>query len=110
MTFTVCARLTPHFPRREWAEQVAVRDGRPFWNTPFLAVGLAFRTIETLYFLATNANGASGQRLPVRWSPEDAGRLVVLPRTLRFATSETATRFKERWKRRSVTESTQPLE
>jgi hypothetical protein len=35
----------------------AVRDGRPFWNTPFLAVGLAFRTekfaileVETLYF------------------------------------------------------------
>jgi hypothetical protein len=57
----LCARLTPRFPRREWAGQVAVRNGRPFLNTPFLAVGLAFRTekfaileIETLYFLATN--------------------------------------------------------
>jgi hypothetical protein len=53
--------LTPHFPRREWTGQVAVRDGRQFWNTPFLAVGLAFQTekfaileIETLYFLAIN--------------------------------------------------------
>jgi hypothetical protein len=54
--------LTPHFPRREWAGQAAVgKDGRPFCNTPFLAVGIAFRTekfaileIETHYFLATN--------------------------------------------------------
>jgi hypothetical protein len=70
----------------------------------------AILVIETLYFLATKANGASGQRLPMRWSPEDAGRLVVLPRTLRFATSETSARFKKRQKRRSATESTRPLE
>jgi len=54
-------KIDSTFPRREWTGQVAVRDGRPFWNTPFLAVGLAFRRekfaileIETLYFLATN--------------------------------------------------------
>src|ERR1700746_143112 len=50
-------KIDSTFPRREWGGQVAVRDGRPFWNTPFLAVGLAFRTekfaileIETLLF------------------------------------------------------------
>jgi len=72
--------LTPHFPRREWAGQVAVRDGRSFWNTPFLAVGLAFRTekfaileIETLYFLATNVERRFRVALAGAWKSRGSG-------------------------------------
>jgi len=72
--------LTPHSPRREWTGQVAVRDGRQFWNTPFLAVGLAFRTekfaileIETLYFLATNVERRFRAALAGAWKSRGSG-------------------------------------
>ena len=49
-------KIDSTFPQKGVGGQVAVRDGRSFWNTPFLAVGLAFRTekfaileIETLF-------------------------------------------------------------
>ena len=84
---------------------------------PFLAVGLAFRAekfaileIETLYFLATNVERRLQATLTGAVVARGCCGLSYFLGLFRFATSETSTRFKERWKRRSVTESTRPLE